>query len=419
MRQNGLRASSFVPVVDVDPRVADQLLDLLRLADVAAYSEPAPGRTGPYRDHQVPTRRLDRLWVDRAGTDRAREVLDRAVPHLVAELEIVIRDGRPLESDPRLAMSGELRRGDGSDRSGTGAPVAAASVGGSGIEASMTSSGESERSSLGTAAAGGPPADGSGTPRDADAATGGTAGGAAPGGLAGGGDRDTAAGALPAGLVPADAHGGVTGPEMSSDHPAGAPGDEPTGSPVPPVGAAVPTGVGPDGGDPVNGSGSSGSGDRAPAGGAGGRGRPAELDDAAVEAAWAAIVADFDTAPDGRAPWPATEDVLPPRAPRLRRPIRSNPVAPAAGGDLLETDHFVPPPPPVLPRLDPVTRIGWAALVAGPVLLVIVVVFGHRVPDWLPLLGVFTLVGGFALLVSRLRPTDSDDDTDHHDGAVV
>lgn len=418
MRQNGLRASSFVPVVDVDPRVADQLLDLLRLADVAAYSEPAPGRTGPYRDHQVPTRRLDRLWVDRAGTARAREVLDRAVPHLVAELEIVIRDGRPLESDPRLAMSGELRRGDGSDR--VERSVTGASVGGSGIEASMTASGESDRPALGTAATGGPPVDGSDAPRGADPAASGPTGAVSAAGPAGGGDHDTGAGTLPAGLVPAEARSAVTGPEMSSDHPVGPPADEPTASAVPPVGAAVPTGVGPDGGDPGNGAGSSGGGDRTPVAGAGGRARPAELDDAAVEAAWAGIIADFDTSPDGRPPWPATEDVLPPRAPRLRRPIRSNPVAPAAGGDLLETDHFVPPPPPVLPRLDPVTRIGWAALVAGPVLLVIVVVFGHRVPDWLPLLGVFTLVGGFALLVSRLRPTDSDDDdTDHHDGAVV
>ncbi len=418
MRQNGLRASSFVPVVDVDPRVADQLLDLLRLADVAAYSEPAPGRTGPYRDHQVPTRRLDRLWVDRAGTARAREVLDRAVPHLVAELEIVIRDGRPMESDPRLAMSGELRRGDGSDRAERS--VAGASVGGAGVEASMTAAGESDRPALGTAA-GGPPADGSGAARGADPAASGTGGGMSVDRPAGAGDRQTGADTLSAGLVPAEAHSTVTGPEMTSDHPAGPPADEPTASPIPPVGAAVPTGVGPDG-DPGNtaGIGDNGGGDRTPVGGQTARARPVELDDAAVEAAWAGIVADFDTSPDGRAPWPATEDVLPPRAQRLRRPIRSNPVASAAGGDLLETDHFVPPPPPVLPRLDPVTRIGWAALVAGPVLLVIVVVFGHRVPDWLPLLGVFTLVGGFALLVSRLRPTDSDDDdTDHHDGAVV
>jgi hypothetical protein len=100
MRQNGLRASSFVPVVDVDPRVADQLLDLLRLADVAAYSEPAPGQTGVYRDHHVPSRRLDRLWVDRTETVRARGVLDRALPHLQRELDVAIRDGVAMTLDP-------------------------------------------------------------------------------------------------------------------------------------------------------------------------------------------------------------------------------------------------------------------------------------------------------------------------------
>lgn len=93
MRQNGLRASSFVAIADVDPRIADQLLDLLAFAHVAAYAEPVPGLTGVYRDHHVPARPLDRLWVDRAATAAARQVLDRSLAHLLAELETAIAEG--------------------------------------------------------------------------------------------------------------------------------------------------------------------------------------------------------------------------------------------------------------------------------------------------------------------------------------
>jgi hypothetical protein len=302
MRQNGLRASSFVPVVDVDPRVADQLLDLLRLADVAAYSEPAPGQTGVYRDHHVPSRRLDRLWVDRTETVRARGVLDRALPHLQRELDVAIRDGVAMTLDPGR---------DAAERQGREAVEFQGAAAASGV-----------------AAAGEP-----------------------------------------------------VGPEVPiTDSPVGEAAAPPPGSGV--GGAAAP---------------------------------PADPDEAAVEISWAAIVAGFDAPVAGPSPWPSAEDLPGPRITRLRRPVR--PAPELDFGD--DGEHFVPPPPLPLPHLDAMTRIGWAAVIGGPVLLVLVVLFGRSLPGWVPLLGVLTLVGGFGLLVSRLRPSTDDDDTDHHDGAVV
>jgi len=517
VRQNGLRASSFVAVVDVDPRVADQLLDLLRLADVAAYSEPAPGTTGVYRDHQVPTRRLDRLWVDRSETGRAREVLDRAVPHLQAELELVIRDGFAVDGEHRTLLDADLRSlgtqpsvpavaVDSLTRDVAGevsgfrpAVLAEEALGGSPFEAPPVPAGAgplpgvggqlpgvggplpagadaaaSTREGLpdgpGGSGVGGPGEpgvdgpDGSGVDRPGAAAfelppsrpalvdgAAGTSSGTTTGvgvdagagavgstgstgsteGTGGVGSTGGAHGEDPGrfpvefggpGVELADSRAAAPGPG-SVVAPADAPGADSAGSPGAAgraaTGGSAPGGElgtaaagpgGPAGHDP-------GPGPTSTAGRHAGASGSDDLDDAAVDAAWARIVADFDTPADGDAPWPPTEDVGAARTTRLRRATRPPSAEPAP--TVLEVDHFVPPPPPQLPRLDTLTRLGWAALVAGPVLLVLVVVFGRALPGWLPLLGVLTLVGGFALLVSRLRPRDSDDDTDHHDGAVV
>lgn len=351
MRQNGLRASSFVPVVDVDPRVADQLLDLLRLADVAAYSEPAPGSTGLYRDQHVSHRRLDRLWVDRAETLRARGVLDRALPHLQAELEVAIRDGVMIAREP-----------------GTGDLIARPA----------------------RAAEPGPELDAFGranTPVDGGAT-------AARSEIAGHGDTAGAGTAEPAG----DSGLAAAARSCESADPAApdAVAEISGGDQVTPRSPRGPGAHG-DGGAPVTPRWSS--------------------DDASVEASWAQIVAGFDTPVTGPSPWPSVEDLPGPRITRLRRPIR--PVAPLPAVDAEDDDeHFVPPPPQTLPRLDPLTRLGWAAVIGGPVLLVLVVLFGHALPAWVPLVGVLILVGGFGLLVSRLRPSN-EDGNDHHDGAVV
>ena len=67
-RGNGLDASSYVAMADVEPQLADQLLDELRAAGVAAYVVAIVDGT------------MDRLFVDRAAVPDAEEVLRQRLP---------------------------------------------------------------------------------------------------------------------------------------------------------------------------------------------------------------------------------------------------------------------------------------------------------------------------------------------------
>ncbi|GLZ10483.1 hypothetical protein Acsp04_07180 [Actinomadura sp. NBRC 104425] len=204
------------------------------------------------------------------------------------------------------------------------------------------------------------------------------------------------------------------------------------------------------------------------AGGTGG-GTPTATDDARPgataerdeDAIWAEIVAGFDTGPeDGSTPWPEQEDIRderpgPPTGPgegedRTGRlplarvikpadaagPASGGPAAPgpdAAGPDAADPDaadpdaadpdaadpddegHFVPPPPPPLPNPDPLTKGAWAALVGGPLYLLVTVVMDWQVPGWAAFLAVAAFIGGFVTLVLRM----GDEPRDPDDGAVV
>jgi hypothetical protein len=91
--------------------------------------------------------------------------------------------------------------------------------------------------------------------------------------------------------------------------------------------------------------------------------------------------------------------------------------APAA--DDPADDHFVPPVPPPLPRLDPVTKGAWVALFGGPLYLLISTAIGATISGLAAFLAVAAFVGGFVILVLRMdngRPPDSGSDDD---GAVV
>ncbi|HEY9350430.1 MAG TPA: hypothetical protein VIP75_07035, partial [Acidothermales bacterium] len=66
-RGNGLDASSYVAMADVEPQLADQLLDELRAAGVAGYVVAIADGT------------VDRLFVDRAAVPDAEEVLRHRV----------------------------------------------------------------------------------------------------------------------------------------------------------------------------------------------------------------------------------------------------------------------------------------------------------------------------------------------------
>ena len=98
---------------------------------------------------------------------------------------------------------------------------------------------------------------------------------------------------------------------------------------------------------------------------------------------------------------------------RIVRPAAPAPLPPTG-----DDEHYVPPAPPPLPRLDPVSKGAWAALFGGPGYLLLAVLLGWVVPSWAAFCAVGAFVGGFATLVVRMGdrpPGDSGPD----DGAVV
>ena len=85
-RDNGLPpAARYVALVDVDPPVADHVLELLRDAGVTAVAEPLVGDHGPAREVPPPSRPTDRVHVDEGHALLARSVVGRALPGLRAE----------------------------------------------------------------------------------------------------------------------------------------------------------------------------------------------------------------------------------------------------------------------------------------------------------------------------------------------
>jgi hypothetical protein len=81
-------------------------------------------------------------------------------------------------------------------------------------------------------------------------------------------------------------------------------------------------------------------------------------------------------------------------------------------------DHYVPPAPPPLPKLEAATKLAWIALFGGPLYLLISTAVGATISGLAAFLAVAAFVGGFVVLVLRMdngRPPDSGSD----DGAVV
>ncbi len=100
-RDNGLDAALWAPLRDVDPRVGEHLLDVLRDAGIAAYLEPAADVEPYTRTVTFPSPPADRLVVDRARLREGRSLVDRhgdehapaeAVRGPAAERRVVRRD---------------------------------------------------------------------------------------------------------------------------------------------------------------------------------------------------------------------------------------------------------------------------------------------------------------------------------------
>jgi hypothetical protein len=157
------------------------------------------------------------------------------------------------------------------------------------------------------------------------------------------------------------------------------------------------------------------------------------------EAAWADLIARFDApeADGGPAPWPAREDLAGPDLAGPARVARADTLPDSLPGPLPpadtvtfsparqassadEDEHFVPPTPPPLPSVDPVTKGAWAALFGGPAYLLIATAAGWTVPGIAAFLAVAAFIGGFAVLVLRMDDGPPGADTGGpDDGAVV
>lgn len=85
-RDNGLPATSYARLRDVESHLVDGVLERLRDEGVAAYVAPAPGRRGPYGDTVLPGSPSDSVYVDTDLVDRAREVVDAYLREVADEL---------------------------------------------------------------------------------------------------------------------------------------------------------------------------------------------------------------------------------------------------------------------------------------------------------------------------------------------
>ena len=122
--------------------------------------------------------------------------------------------------------------------------------------------------------------------------------------------------------------------------------------------------------------------------------------------------------PDSTGPGSAAPDETLPDHPWPGLGARTGPRDVPSVGDPAD-DHYVPPAPPPLPRLDPVTKGAWVALFGGPLYLLISTAIGATISGLAAFLAVAAFVGGFVILVLRMdngRPPDSGSDDD---GAVV
>ena len=139
------------------------------------------------------------------------------------------------------------------------------------------------------------------------------------------------------------------------------------------------------------------------------------FDDEGVRGAFDANTMPGATAPDmiqgARERRPAAHGT---RARRIR--ARRAPQEPAPEDD---GEHFVPPPPLPLPKLDPVTKGAWAALFGGPGYLVVATAAGWSVPGIAAFFAVAAFVTGFAILVLRMNEPGPGGPDDGDDGAVV
>jgi hypothetical protein len=84
-RDNGLMASAYEAVGDIDPRVGEHLLDVLGTRGIAAYLQPSTDLHPITRTTSLPARPTDRLFVDREHVETAKGFVRRVTAEQAAE----------------------------------------------------------------------------------------------------------------------------------------------------------------------------------------------------------------------------------------------------------------------------------------------------------------------------------------------
>lgn len=85
-RDNGLVATEWAPLADVESALTDHVLTALAAADIAAYAETASSGEAVYLGSGRSTGPSDRITVNREQRREARSVIDALLPELRAEL---------------------------------------------------------------------------------------------------------------------------------------------------------------------------------------------------------------------------------------------------------------------------------------------------------------------------------------------
>ena len=129
------------------------------------------------------------------------------------------------------------------------------------------------------------------------------------------------------------------------------------------------------------------------------------------DAAWRAIVDNYGELELGPEPDPASYR-------KLQQELRREQEHEQEPEPVEEDEHFVPPEPPPLPRLDPRRKLAWFGLVGCPLVLLIGAVLAVPYPGWLALLMALAFIGGFVYLVATM-PRRRNDDWNGDDGAVL
>jgi hypothetical protein len=123
--------------------------------------------------------------------------------------------------------------------------------------------------------------------------------------------------------------------------------------------------------------------------------------------------ADFQRIVEGFGEAPQFPEQLPEAPPRPEVP------AELADSPWLEEEHFVPEPPPPVPRPKGPRAVAWLGLVGIPLLGALALIVHLPVPAPIPFLLLVGFVASFGFLVATMSSQDDVDPWDGDDGAVL